>query len=195
MEENIVSCVWLKLSLANSASGGWSRPASGVQALHESGSGEELAATWSLLIADRLQHETRNCSRVRATRVGAGVDVSRRYRPHLAGVKGTLPCCISAEWYRLCGVVRMRIDAGEMSNDLYRLSEEGRKQGGFRTWGIHCPGRGSCGRGQACVALASDCMPLQKCGISDWRRNIFRRSWEGYLLRSSAGDSAECTCQ
>jgi hypothetical protein len=51
MEENIVSRVRLKLSLANSASRGWSRPASGVQALHERGFGEELTTSWSLLIA------------------------------------------------------------------------------------------------------------------------------------------------
>jgi len=195
VEENIVSRVRLKLSLANSASRGWSRPAFGVQALHESGFGEKLTAGWPFLIADGLQQETRNRSCVRATRVGSGIDVSRRNRPHLARIKGTLPCRVPAEWHWLGRVIRMGIDAGEVSNDLYRLAEESRKQGGFRTWGIHCPGGRSCRRGQACVALASECMPLQEWGISDWRPNIFRRSWECCLLRSGMRDSAKCTSQ
>ena len=96
MEEVIIGRIPLELSLAHSAGSRWSEATFSVEALDEANFVQEPTAGWSLLVPDGFQQEALNRTLVRtAGRIGAGVDMSNCYCPHLTGIGGTLPRCIA----------------------------------------------------------------------------------------------------
>jgi hypothetical protein len=196
VEEVVVGGVGNELSLPYRTGGGRSRSASGIQALDEGYFGEQFAAREPLLIPNRLQQETLNGAIVRATRVGTGVDVSGGHGPHLAAIEGTLPGRVAAERYWVRGeLVGIRVDAGEVRNDLDRLPECVRKEGGFGTSGVDGPGRTPSGGGQADIALTTQGMAEEECSVSLPRRNVCGSGWRCDSLRRDLGDRAESTRQ
>src|ERR1700747_2803794 len=126
--EEVVGRIWYQLRLTDRASRCRSSTSASVQPLHEPGLGQQISPGGPFLIADRLQQQAGNRTCVRATGwIRAGVDRSHSFRPHLAGIEGTLPCRVAAQGHRDAGL-GIGIDAGEVSNDLNGRFEQICKQ-------------------------------------------------------------------
>src|SRR5438270_13887618 len=111
--------------------------------------------------------------------------------PNLARIERTLPRGIATERYRLnCKVVGIGVNAGEMGDDLYLLSEEIRKQRCFGpSRGIPASSAGS--RWQAGVALRTKSVPDQERSVSSRYCNVGGCGWWNNLLRGRLADAAE----
>src|SRR5947209_829016 len=131
VEEVVISRVWNQRLLANVSGGratrGGSQSTLGVQALNEGGIGEEFAAGRSNVIPDRLQQEAGNGIGVRAARIVAGRERTRRLRPNAAAVERTLPGRVTKS-HRVRRIsVGMSVRAQKMGDDLEVMSEEVRE--------------------------------------------------------------------
>ena len=151
-KEVVVSRVGLELSLTHGAGDGWNSSAGRVQTLDEGGLEQEVTARGPFFVPDGLQQEALNRAAIRATHgVGACVDSLHLYRPHPAGIEGTLPRRVPTQRGDDARL-RVFIDALEVRDDLELRSEEIRKQGGFRA-GAGVPGSAASARRQASIAL------------------------------------------